>query len=441
MSTEVTRLANGLRVVSHRMPHLETVSLGVWVKAGSRHERPDEDGVAHFLEHMAFKGTKTRSAFDIVEQIEQVGGDLNAATGLDQTAYYATILKDDLALAVELLSDIVINPVFEPEEVRRERQVIIQEILALSDSPEDEVFDLAQERAFPGQAVGRPVMGRIETVSKIEKSHLLSFMERHYRAETMVLSAAGNVDHDELCRLAERYFAGLATGAGPGIEPARYVGGLGQSSHPYEQGHVVLGIAGTGFTDDRVFAAQILNATLGGGMSSRLFQEIREKRGLAYHVYSYHSTFEEMGLFGVYAATDPAHSLEVTELMLNEIARCRDEEISLKELQRAKAQLRSGLAMSLESSGARAEQIARQILFFDKLLRNEALIEEVEQVTAAECQSLIDELVSQGEVTIAIAGVSDHSSEFEIFTTFFNKGQGARHSGTVPYHGSGEILH
>lgn len=420
MSVRLSQLDNGLRVVSHHMPHLETVSLGVWVKAGNRQEAPSEDGVAHFLEHMAFKGTARRSAFDIVEEIEQVGGDLNAATGLDQTAYYATILKPDLKLAVDLLADIVINPVFDDEEIARERQVICQEIMAVSDSPEDVVFDKAQELAFPEQAVGRPVMGRIETVSSITRDDLIGYMKRYYRAPNMVLSAAGHVDHDQLCDYAAKAFDELSTGLVDVIEPACYKGGIGHSAHPFEQGHVVIGLQGIGFTDKRIFAAQVVNATLGGGMSSRLFQEIREKRGLAYHVYSFHSSFEETGLFGVYAATDAARSVEATELMLNEIANCCAEGISLKEINRAKAQLRSGIAMSLESSGARAEQIARQILFFDKLLSNEELIEDVQSVTAEQCQALMNEMVAVGEPTISLAGMNGRSSAFDQFSTYFS---------------------
>lgn len=422
MTCRFSTLDNGLRVVSHHMPHLETVSLGVWVKAGNRQEGAHEDGVAHFLEHMAFKGTSSRSAFDIVEEIEQVGGDLNAATGLDQTAYYATILKEDLKLAVDLLADIVINPVFDDVEIKKEAEVICQEILASQDQAEDVVFDLAQSLAFPNQPIGRPVMGRIETVSRLTREDLKGFMARYYRAENMVVSAAGNVSHEALCDYVCKAFSGLNQGAVPPTEGARYKGGIGSHDHPFEQGHVVIGLKGIGFTDARIFAAQVVNATLGGGMASRLFQEIREKRGLAYHVYSFHSSFEETGLFGVYAATDPQRSVEATELMLNEIAICCREGISLKELTRAKAQLKSGIAMSLESSGARAEQIARQILFFDKLLSNEELTEEVEAVTLVDCQTLLHEIISAGAPTLALAGLHRKQSAFVGFSDYFTSG-------------------
>ncbi len=420
MSVQVTKLKNGLRVVSHNMPYLETVSLGVWVRAGSRDETPAQDGMAHFLEHMAFKGTKTRSAYDIVELIETAGGDLNASTGLDQTAYYATMLAGDLGLAVELLADIVINPVFEPGEIDREIQVIIQEILATTESPEDVVFDLAQMMAFPDQAVGRTVMGSAETVSKFTRDDLKSFMAQHYRASNMVIGAAGAVDHDALCDLVDEHFAGLPTGDGARTGKAKYQGGIDIAKPSFEQGHVVIGFEGIGFTGDEIFAAQILNNTLGGGMSSRLFQEIREKRGLAYQVYSYHSSYEDSGLFGVYAATDSQRSAEVTGLMLNEIANLCTSGISSRELMRAKAQLKSGLAMSLESSGARAEQIARQILFFDRPLSNEELMRDVERVSLEDCQRLAQKIVASGAPTIAVAGSGQNIDEFARFKSFFS---------------------
>jgi len=415
MSVRVSVLDNGLRVVSHRMAHLETVTLGVWIKAGARDEIASQNGIAHFLEHMAFKGTTSRSAYDIVEQIETVGGDLNAATGLDQTSYYAMVLKDAVGVAVELIGDILINPVFSQDELVKERHVIEQEILASKEQAEDVVFDLAQTLAFPDQSVGRPVMGSEASVGAVTLDGLRAFMKSHYVGSQMVLSAAGCVDHDELCDLADKHLSALPKGDGQALVPACYAGGVGVSPQAFDQAHVLAGFEGVGFKSDDIYAAQILNYTLGGGMSSRLFQEVREKRGLAYQVYSFHSTFEDTGFFGAYSATDLMHSVDVTDLMFSEIFKIAEHGIHDKELERAKAQLKSGLAMALESTSGRAEQLARQILFFDKPLETADLLEEVSAVRLEDCLHLAQNLVANGAMTVALVGTDQNIGDFERF--------------------------
>lgn len=422
MVTRQSTLSNGLRIISHQMPHLETVSLGVWIGAGSRNERPDQHGIAHFLEHMAFKGTSGRSAYEIVEAIEDVGGDLNASTGLDQTSYYAIVMRPDVEVALSLLGDILLNPQFDEEELLRERDVIIQEILASEDSPEDVVFDLAQGLAFPAQSVGRPVMGTAETVSKFTAAHLTEFMKAHYVTSNMVISAAGAVDHEQFVEMAERYFSGLTDGVRAGVDDITYGGDIRWAPQEFEQGHVVVCFKGVSFKSDDIFAMQIINSVLGGGMSSRLFQEVREKRGLAYHVYSFHSSYEDGGLFGVYAAFDPLRQFEVTEVMMNELnSLCRDG-LTEKELRRAKAQLKSSLAMSLESSGMRAEQMARQLLFFDRVIPREELLAEIDEVSLEQCQHLLQKIVSEGQPTIAVVGGEQKIDQFEVFKTLFSQG-------------------
>lgn len=415
MSVRLSQLPNGLRVVSHQMPQLETVSLGVWIKAGSRDEGAHENGIAHFLEHMAFKGTSNRTSFEIVEQIENVGGDLNASTGLDQTSYYAMVLRPSLDVAMALLGDILNNPVFEPQEIAREAKVIEQEIMASLEQPEDVVFDLAQGVAFPDQAVGRPVMGFRDTVLGFSGDDLTAFMERHYRGSQMVISAAGALEHDVLLDLASQYFSELPIGGAEDFVPASYEGGVSMSPHRFEQAHVVAGFEGIGFKHDQIFTAQILNYTLGGGMTSRLFQEVREKRGLAYQVYGFHSSFEETGFFGGAAATDQRHALDVTELMFSEMFQMAESGISESELNRAKAQIKSGLAVALESTGARAEQLARQILFFGKPLQTRELIADVERVTLEDCRVLAQQLVSRGKMTLALTGVNEEIGELQRF--------------------------
>lgn len=413
MNVRVTELESGLRVVSQPMAESELVSLGLWVKAGSRHEGRAQNGIAHFLEHMAFKGTSQRSALEIVEDIEQVGGDLNAATGIDQTAYYAQVLGGSLDVAVELIADIVLNPVFRAEDIGQEASVIVQEILASEDQPEEAVFEQALLRAFPGQAVGRPVMGQIETVRGFSRQDLQEFMGRHYRGKEMVLAACGDVAHDRLVELAARHFDKVQSGNGGEIEPADYAGGLVIDDSRSEQGHVVIGFEGVGFCSDDIFTGQILNTVLGGGMSSRLFQEVRERRGLAYHVYSFHSTFEDGGLLGAYAGTEPGQTLELAKIMLAEMQQMGENGISERELMRAKAQLECGLAMVGESSSARAEQLARQLLFFGRPLQRDELLGQLNTVSVEDCRKLASRCILEGRLCLSVLGAGQKHGEFD----------------------------
>jgi len=303
MSVRVTTLENGMRVLTDQMDSVETVSLGVWVDVGTRHEPASVNGVAHLLEHMAFKGTDRRSALDIAAEIEAVGGHLNAYTSREHTAYYAKVLKENVALAVDILADILQSSVFDPKELERERTVILQEIGQAFDTPDDIIFDLFQERAFPDQAMGRPVLGRAEIIRRIDRDTVAGYMRRHYAAPGMLLAAAGNIDHEALVALARRQFTKLAAERVARSDPARYVGGELREERELEQVHVVLGFPGFRFADEDYYAASVVSAALGGGMSSRLFQEIREKRGLVYAIYSFTHAYSDGGVFGVYAGT------------------------------------------------------------------------------------------------------------------------------------------
>ena len=282
MSVEITRLPSGLTVVTDEMPHLESASLGVWVGAGSRDERPDEHGISHLLEHMAFKGTKRRTARQIAEEIEAVGGDLNAATSVESTSYYARVLRADVPLAVDVLSDILSNPAFDPEELQREQNVIVQEIGAAEDAPDDLVFDKLQETAFPGQSVGRSILGTRETVRSFDRKRLAAYLTRNYRAPDMVVAAAGAVDHHALVEQVEKQFASFDGPAAPVPEPAHFSGGTYIETRDLEQVHVALAMPGLPQRDPNLFSMQVFTSVLGGGMSSRLFQEVREIRGLCY---------------------------------------------------------------------------------------------------------------------------------------------------------------
>jgi predicted Zn-dependent peptidase len=393
MSVERTTLKNGLTVISHAMPEVETVSLGIWVGAGSRSEGRAEHGVAHFLEHMAFKGTARRSARDIAEEIEAVGGELNAATSVDSTAYYARVMRNDMPLALDILSDILLEPRFDRVELARERDVILQEIAASMDSPEDIVFDLVSEAAFPDQPVGRPILGTVESVSGFGQTHLGTYLATHYHAPNMVLAAAGAVDHAALVAEAERRLAGLPEKTPPRLQSAVYTGGSKRSSKPFEQTHLVLAFEAPPYRHPDYFAAQILAGALGGGMSSRLFQEVRERRGLCYAIYAFSTGLTDSGMFVVHAAGAPDRADELFSVIRDELERAADQGFDDAEVARVKAQLKMGLLAGLESSSARAEQLARQILIHGRVLPTEELIEEVETVATADLQAMLERLL------------------------------------------------
>jgi predicted Zn-dependent peptidase len=382
MSVRVTRLDNGMRVLTDTMDSVETVSLGVWVDVGTRHEPAAVNGVAHLLEHMAFKGTERRSALDIAAEIEAVGGHLNAYTSREHTAYYAKVLKQDAALAVDILADILQNSVFDPKELERERTVILQEIGQAIDTPDDIIFDLFQERAFPDQAMGRPVLGRVEIIKRIDRDTVANYMRRHYSAPGMLLAAAGNIDHDVLVGLARRAFTRLSPERVARSEPARYVGGDLRQERELEQVHVVLGFPGFAFADADYYAASVVSSALGGGMSSRLFQEIREKRGLVYAIYSFTHAYSDGGLFGVYAGTGEEEAHELMPVLCEEIRKLSGG-LAPTELERARAQLKAGLLMSLESTTARCEQQAAHMLVFGRPLDLAEMVARIDAVDAA----------------------------------------------------------
>jgi predicted Zn-dependent peptidase len=412
VSVERSQLANGLTVVSHAMPEVETVSLGIWVGAGSRSEDLSQHGVAHFLEHMAFKGTARRSARDIAEEIEAVGGELNAATGVDSTAYYARVLRKDLPLALDILSDIILAPRFERSELVRERDVILQEIAAAMDSPDDLVFDLAQEAAFPDQPVGRPILGTAQSVGGFRRSHLGAYLSAHYHAPNMVLAAAGAIDHAALVTEAELRLAAL--GPSPPSKPASavYGGGAKRSGKHFEQTHLVLAFEAPPYRHPDYFTAQMLAGALGGGMSSRLFQEVRERRGLCYAIYAFSSGLTDSGMFAIHAAGGPDRAHELFSVIRAELVRAAEKGFHEDEVARVKAQLKMGLLAGLESSSARAEQLARQILIHGRVFTTQELIDKVEKVAAGDLQALVERLLVS-PLSLATVGPILHGARFE----------------------------
>lgn len=410
MSTGISTLPNGIRVVSHAMDHLETVSLGVWVAAGARDEQAAEHGISHLLEHMAFKGTRKRTARQIAEEIESVGGELNAATSLEQTAYFARVLKGDETVALEVLADILLDSQFDAEELERERDVILQEIAATRDDPEDIGYDLLAEAAFPDQPVGRTILGTTASIKAIDSALLRAFLARHYVPERMVVSAAGSVRHEHLVRHAEALFGGLARRQAPVTAQARYEGGVRSYRRRFEQSHLLLGFEGPSYFADDFFTAQVFSGLFGGGMSSRLFQEVRERRGLCYSIYSSAWALADAGLFSIYSATGTEMINQLSDVVANELEAVAETGPNAAELARAKAQLKAGLLMSLESSSARAEQMARHVIAHGRVLAPEELIAEVDAVGADDVRRFAAKL-HQGSPAVAVVGAGRASAE------------------------------
>jgi predicted Zn-dependent peptidase len=420
MTVRVTRLPSGLSVVTDDMPHLETASLGVWVGCGSRDELADEHGISHFLEHMAFKGTRRRSARQIAEEIEAVGGDLNAATGVEMTAYYARVLKADVPLALDVLADILTEPAFETEEIAREKNVIIQEIGAVEDTPDDLVFDYLQATAFAGQAVGRSILGTRATVRSFDEKRLRTYLTRNYRGPDTVVAAAGAVDHDRIVADAEQRFAAFVGPAATLPVKAHFAGGARIETRDLEQVHIALALEGVPQRDPSIYSVQVFTNVLGGGMSSRLFQEVREQRGLCYAIYAFHSPYLDTGMFGLYAGTDVADSAELMRVVVGEITKSVDT-ITEAEVSRAKAQMKAGLLMALESSGARAEQVARQLLIHGRVVPIDEIVERIDAVTVDSTRKAGRDLLARSRPAVAALGPSGLESAAAIAENLLSK--------------------
>ncbi len=384
--TRLSTLANGLRVVSRTMPHVDTVAVALHVDAGARHEGADVNGVAHLFEHMVFKGTATRTARVIAEVIEDVGGSLNAYTARDMTVFHVRLLKEDLALGVEVIADLVTHPLFDADETEREKQVVLQELGEARDTPDDIVFDHLQEAAFGGHTLGRSILGTDASIASLGPAALRDWLGGQYRAGSCVLVAAGAVEHDELVALAERWLGGLPAGVRAATVPAAFTGGVHNDRRKFEQAHLTLGLAAPGHGDPGHDAALLFANAAGGGASSRLFQELREERGLAYSVYASTTPYADTGLFSVYLATakrDAAKALALTDTVLAATAAT----LSQAELDRARAQVRAGLLMSLEAPGGWSEYLARSLLVHGRLVPPAEVVERLAAVTVDEVRA------------------------------------------------------
>ncbi len=404
--SNVSKLDNGLTIVTESMSHLESAALGVWVKAGSRNENDDQHGIAHLLEHMAFKGTKNRTALQIAEEIENVGGELNAATSVETTAYYARVLEPEVGHAADILYDILANSTFEERELAREKHVILQEIGAAMDSPDDLVFDHFQSSAFGSQPIGRPILGTPDTVQSFTSAEIRNYLDTHYTGPNMVLAAAGAVDHDALVKQAENTFGTLRGVSTEEAKAATYIGGEEMLHDDMQEVQVVLGFEGRAYHVRDFYASQLLGMILGGGMSSRLFQEVREKHGLCYSVSSFHWGFSDTGVFGIHAATGPEDLRELMDVIVGELQRA-SEDIVQEELDRARAQIRSGLLMAMESPASRAGQIARQFLLFGRQIPNTELMERLDALSVERIKDLAGRIFHESAPTLTAVGPVD----------------------------------
>jgi len=413
LTVQLHTLPNGFRIATETMPGLKSASIGVWVLAGGRHERVEQNGIAHFLEHMAFKGTARRSALQIAEAIEDVGGYINAYTSREMTAYYVRVLQDDVPLALDVMADILLNPAFHGPDIEVERGVILQEIGQAADTPDDIVFDWLQEVAYPDQPLGRTILGPEERVSAFDTADLRRFVAEHYGPGNMILCAAGGIDHDAICRAAEGLFGHLSPVITPSlIEPARWHGGERREIKDLEQVHFALALEGPHYRDPAIFTAQVWATAIGGGMSSRLFQEVRENRGLCYSIFAQAGAYEDTGLTTIYAGTSAEDIVELANLTIDEIRRAADD-MSDAEVARSRAQMKAGMVMGMESPSNRAERLARMLSIWGRVPTLDESIARIDAVTTADVRAFGERMAGQTGTALAVYGPAEAAPTLE----------------------------
>ncbi len=402
MTLQSTKLPNGLRVVTDTVEAVESVAVGIWCDVGTRHENIVHNGVAHMVEHMMFNGTSTRSAKDIVEQIETVGGQMNAYTSRENTAYYVHLLKEDLPLALDVLSDMIQRSTFPDIDLEKERGVIIQEIGMTNDTPDDLVFDHYQKVAYPDQSLGMPILGTANIVQNMTKDTLFDYVSKFYNPDNLVISAAGNVTHDEMVKQVSTLFADLPKADKSIFQQAKYKGGEHRMHKDLEQSHIVLGFKGIEKSNPNYYAAALLSTILGGGMSSRLFQQVREKHGLVYSVYSSHTGYNDDGQFEIYAGTGPDKLTKLIPVICDEVQKISQEMVTEEELSRAKSQLRAGILMGRESMLSRANRQAKHVISFNEDFNLPALIKKIESVDQVAIQKMANHIFSSRPTLAAL---------------------------------------
>ena len=399
---KITELDNGLRVVTQNMPGLETVAMGIWNSIGGRDEVESNNGVAHLLEHMAFKGTKTKNALQIAETIEDVGGYINAYTSKEVTAYHVRLLADDLHHGIDILTDILQNSTFAEDELNRERGVIIQEIGMYLDTPDDMIFDYWQEKAYPNQSMGRSILGKTDIIKNISREEVKGFMADNYNPKKMIISAAGKINHDQFVEMIKNTCTNLPIGKSNKREKANFLSGEYREEKKLEQIHLLLGFEGIDLYHDDYFSLDIFASLLGGGMSSRLFQEIREKRGLVYGISSFSASYTDTGMFGIYCGTGENQIQELIPVLFNEL-NTSPSSISEKEIDRGKASLKASLMMSRESSNSRCRSAANQLLNHNRIIDPSEILEKINAVSKESVERIARQIV-KGPMTISSIG-------------------------------------
>jgi predicted Zn-dependent peptidase len=411
-------LSNGVRVLTEAMPEALSASIGVWVENGSRYETAGENGVSHFIEHLLFKGTPTRSAAGIAEQMDAVGGTLNAFTGKEYTCYYGKVLGDDLPMATDLLADLFLHSLFAPEEIDRERQVVLQEISQAEDTPDDFIHDLFNLRFWAGHPLALPIFGSVETVNAIDRELMVSFMGARYRSERVLISAAGALDHDRLLAQCERLFSGIpGNGKRDAITPPTVHPVVLNHEKPLEQAHICLGGPGIAVTHPLRYAGYVLNTALGGGMSSRLFQEVREKRGRVYTIYSFLSSHLDCGYLGIYAGTSPEWVEEVLDITSRELRAVARDGLTPAELARAKSQLKGNMLLGMESTDSRMNRLARNEIYFGRDIPLEETARDIERVTNDQVVELANLFFDPAAMGLVVVGdLKGHSLDRSVFS-------------------------
>ena len=398
-------LPNGLRLLTERMPHVRSVSIGVWLARGSRHEPQEQSGIAHFVEHMLFKGTATRTAEDIAQAIDSVGGQMDAFTAKEYASYYIKVLDDHLAFAVDVLSDIVMNPRFSPDDIEREKKVVVEEIKMVEDTPDDLVHELFTENFWADHPLGRPILGTKDTVESLNGQALQTYFGGVYTAPNLIVAAVGNVSHERVRDLVARAFEKLPTEAAPIVDaPPRVVPCTIIRNKELEQSHVCLGTSGYQQDHEERYSSYVMNTVLGGSMSSRLFQNVREKRGLAYAVFSGLSAYRDTGSMTIYAGCANDAVGELIDVVITELRRMKDEPLGDAELRRAKDHLKGSLMLNLESTSSRMSHIARQEIYFDRQFGLDETLEGVEKVTTGDIQRVAHDLFSSDALAATVLG-------------------------------------
>jgi predicted Zn-dependent peptidase len=398
-------LTNGIRVVSETLPKSRSISIGVWVKVGSRHEPEEIGGISHFIEHLFFKGTAKRTAKDIAIEMDSIGGEMNAFTSQETTTYYAKVVDEHLPVAIDILSDILLHSRFDPLEMEKERKVILEEIKSVEDTPDDYIHELFTNTVWADNSLGRPILGTRDTIKALKHKDIVSYIENYYSPKEIVISVAGNFEHARLIELLNASFGKLARGgiAKKEVTPV-FNRAIAVKKKQLEQVQICVGCRGLHYTHEDRFVISALNTVLGNSMSSRLFQEIREQNALAYSIYSYVTSYRDTGLLTVYAGADPSNALEVVRLVTREFGKIKEEGITSAEETRVKNQIKGSLVLSLESSTSHMSRLARQEIYFGKYLSMDDIIKGVEKVTAEQVQSVARQLFTRENVSLTILG-------------------------------------